>query len=230
MFKAMANFASAKPCSPFKEHAMKSAQNIMKPGDVSLGLAHHFAGAFGRAGGTAEMLQQAADNRSVMQQIVELLRPTTDDANPRFTTSFFFHTRPGLWVSDDFTSRITLAYPNLIVRRGLVGIESFDLTNNLLDKTILARSEMGGEENVRKHAFTPDQICDLMTLQPEGSAGKLLTNGFANLFYVVGKDEVLFVLFVGWDADNRRWRVVAWKLGENGIWHAGCRVFRNTQV
>lgn len=57
-----------------------SAQQNMKAGDVSLGLTHHFIGAFGRAGGTPEMLQQAADNRSLMRQLVELFHPAVSTA------------------------------------------------------------------------------------------------------------------------------------------------------
>ena len=210
---------------------MKSAQN-MKPGDVSLGLAHHFIGAFGRAGGTAEMLQQAADDRSLMQKIVEVFQPTVlaSAIAATFLTANYFVTRTGLWVDSNFTSRITSAYNDPIVQRGLDGIESFDLMNNSSDKVILARSEMGGEENVRKYAFTPDQIAAMIDLQPEGAAGKLLTNGYANLFYVVGGGGVLFVVGVLWFAGARRWRVSAWELGEYGVWHAGSRVFRNTQV
>jgi len=46
---------------------MKNSAQNMKPGDVPLGLSRHFIGAFGRAGGTSKMLQQAADNRQLMQ-------------------------------------------------------------------------------------------------------------------------------------------------------------------
>lgn len=44
----------------------------MKLGDVSLGLSSHFIGSFGRAGGTAKMLQKAADIPSLMKQVVAL--------------------------------------------------------------------------------------------------------------------------------------------------------------
>lgn len=207
-----------------------SAQNMVKPGDVSLGLTHHFIGAFGRAGGTPEMLQQAADDRLLMQKLVGLFQPTVlaSAIAATFVTSAYFVTRPGLWVSDDFASRITSAYPKALIHRGLEGVESFDLANVSYDHQIIARSEIGGEENMRKHAFTPDQIAALIDLQPEGSPGKLLSNGYANLFYVVGKSEVLFVVSVYWTTGGREWSVSAWELGENGRWNAGFRVFRNT--
>ncbi len=147
-----------------------------------------------------------------------------------FVTASYFVTKPGLWVHSDFTSRITAAYPEALVPRGLDGVESFDLSTASYDREILTRPEMGGEENVRKHAFTPDQVADLINLQPEGAEGKLLTNGYANLFYVVGKDGVLFVVRVHWSAGGRRWGVDAWGLDGRGHWGAGYRVFRNTQT
>ena len=204
----------------------------MKPGDVSLGLSHHFIGAFGRAGGTAAMLQRAADDRLLMQKLVRIFQPTVlaTAIAATFLTSDYFVTRPGLLVSDDFKSRITSAYPDPMVLRGLERIESFDLTKDSSDEAILARPEMGGIENVRKHAFSPDQIAALIDLQPEGKAGELITNGYANLFYVVGRGGKLFVVCVDWRASCREWGVLAWKLDEFGHWCAGRRVFRNTRV
>lgn len=84
-----------------------------------------------------------------------------------FVTSAYFVTRSGLWVDSDFTSRITQAYPEALVPRGLDGVESFDLTKNLPDKTILGLPEMGGGENVRKHAFSIDQIADRSPFSPK---------------------------------------------------------------
>ena len=211
---------------------MKNSAQNMKPGDVSLGLSHHFIGAFGRAGGTPEMLQLVADNRPLMQKFVALVQPTVlaTAITATFVTSVYFVTRPGLWVSDDFPSLITATYPEALVPRGLDGVESFDLTNNSSDKTILGRPEMGGEESVRKHAFTPDQVAEFIDLQPEGVAGRLLTNGYSNLFYIVGAGGKLFVVYVSWCADSREWFVRAWRRGEDGRWLAGSRVFRNNQV
>ena len=209
-----------------------SAQQNMKAGDVSLGLTYHFIGAFGRAGGTPEMLQQIADDQTLMQKFVGLFQPTVLAAaiGATFVTSSYFITRPELWVSEDFQSRITFAYPEALVPRGLEEVESFDLTNESSDKAILARPEMGGEEEVRKHAFTPDQIADLIDLQLRGLEGKLLTNSGANLFYVFGKNYELFVVSIDWDAGRSRWDLYAWRLGEFGGWGAGCRVLRNTQA
>ena len=212
---------------------MKNSAQKMKPGDVSLGLSHHFIGAFGRAGGTAAMLQRAADDRALMQRLVGLFQQTAlvTAIAATFLTSDYFVIRPGLWVSNDFTSRITAAYPEVLVPRGLDGVESFDLTKVSWssDYEILNRSEMGGEVNVRKHAVSPDQVAALIDLQPEGVSGRLLRNGGVNLFYMVGKNHDLSVVSVRWDADSHLWIVGAWDCDVLGSWATGTRVFYNAQ-
>ncbi len=131
-----------------------------------------------------------------------------------------------LWVSDEFRQRITSAYVEPVVHRGLAGVTSFDLKSNTFDTKIIA--EMGGEAEVRKRAFTPDQIAELRDKQLSGEAGQLLTNGVWNLFHVVGVGGALFVVSLRWDSGVRSWWADAWNLGEGGGWHAGGRVFRNT--
>jgi len=209
---------------------MKDSAQKMKAGDVSLGRCGHFIGAFGRAGGPAEMLQLASDDRTLMQKFVGLFQPTVlaTAIAATFLTGKYFTTRSGLWVSSDFRSKITSAYPEALVPQGLGGVESFNLESNSYDRDIIVR--MNGEGEVRKHAFTPDQVAGLIDLQKNGESGRLLANGYSNLFYMVGKNAGLFVVNVAWYADDRKWGVYAWKLGEVGGWYAGDRVFRNTRV
>ncbi len=182
-----------------------------------------------------ELLRQIADGgitREHLQAFLERRNPFAEaEASPAtFLTADYFVTRSGLWESGDFVSRVTAAYPEALVPRGLDGVECFDLTKHSSAKTILTRPKMGGEENVRKHAFTPDQVAALIDLQLNGEAGKLLTNGCSNLLYVVGANGVLFVVRVYWDADNRKWEVDALRLDEGGRWLEGDRVFRNTRT
>ena len=49
---------------------MTNRAQIWKPGDFSLGQVHEFMAAFGRAGGTPELLQLAIENKEKMRQIV----------------------------------------------------------------------------------------------------------------------------------------------------------------
>ncbi|MFZ2151588.1 MAG: hypothetical protein WAV09_00585 [Minisyncoccia bacterium] len=167
-----------------------------------------------------------------MQAFLERRNPFTEtEASPAtFLTGDYFVSRHGrLWVSNEFVPRIISAYPEALVPRGLEGIESFDLTRDWSDKTIIDRFEMGGEENVRKHAFKPDQIAELIDRQPNGEPGRLLSNAGDNLFYVVGAGGVLFVVSVR-RVGRCRWDVNAWRCSERGIWIAGGRVFRNTRT
>lgn len=81
-----------------------------------------------------------------------------------FLTSKYFFTRPGLYVSDDFTSRITSAYPEALVPRRLDKIESFDLEQGSLDTTILARPEMGVCVST---PLPPTKLLDLLIFNQE---------------------------------------------------------------
>jgi hypothetical protein len=143
-----------------------------------------------------------------------------------FNASKYFVTRQGLWVSSDFTSRILPAYINPMTKRGLDGVNSVDLPRNMYDSEIITEY-LGGEEQARKNAFTLDQIAELVDGQRNGEAGVLLNNGYANIFYVVGKDGVLFAVPVRWRSPDRQWRVDAYELDGHGDWIAGSRLFRN---
>ena len=145
-----------------------------------------------------------------------------------FVTTTYWVIDPAckLWVSSEFTQRITTAYPDPILHRGLEGVTHFPSKSS--DNKNIA--EMGGMEEVRKHAFTPDQIADLRDKQMSGEEGQLLTNGYWNLFYVIGKGGVLFVVGLYWDRDDGEWHADAWLLVENDFWNSDYRVFRNTLV
>ena len=181
-----------------------------------------------------DLFRQIADGGITnlhMQAFLERRNPFGESmaTHATFSTTKYFTTRPGLEVSDEFTHKIVRFYPNLINHRGFEGIKSFNLRMASCDSEIIARYEMGGEENVYKHAFTPDQVADLINLRSNGMAGILLNNGHANLFYVVA-DEALSVVSVYWHAFVLRWEVSAWGLGERCCWNPGDRVFRNTRT
>ncbi len=143
-----------------------------------------------------------------------------------FATSTYWKTDPEqkLCLSDEFAERIVRAYSNPIPHRELEGVTHFQSESS--DNKNIAK--MGGVEEVRKHAFTPDQIADLRDKQMNGEEGQLLTNGYLNLFYVIGKDGVLFVVSLRWRGVGREWFARAWRLGEFGNWDSDRRVFRNT--
>jgi hypothetical protein len=144
-----------------------------------------------------------------------------------FLTASYFVTNSEkkIWVSDEFTQRITSAYPHSIKVRGFQRVSDFQSESR--DAKNIA--EMGGEAEVRKHAFTPDQIARLIDLQPNGKEGQLLNGGYVNLFYVIGEGGAIFVVSVHWeDSDHFGWNVDAWVLHEEGRWGSASRVFYNT--
>jgi hypothetical protein len=67
----------------------------------------------------------------------------------------------------------------------------------------------------------------LIKNQWDGKAGIMLNNGFVNIFYVIGKNNQLFAVRVGWSSDGREWYVFDFKLDEFGGWGQGNRVFSN---
>lgn len=93
-----------------------------------------------------------------------------------------------------------------------------DLTKCSLDEEILR--DLGGAD---KAEVTLAGIYELMKLQPNGEDGALLTNGYANIFYVNCDDGVLRAVSVDWNGDG--WDVDADRVGDELRWNAGHRVF-----
>ncbi|MBP6975318.1 MAG: hypothetical protein KBB51_00650, partial [Candidatus Moranbacteria bacterium] len=69
-----------------------------------------------------------------------------------------------------------------------------------------------------------EDIAGLIEAQPGGKSGFLLNNGYANIFYVEGKNGEVFAVRVGWRSVDREWSVGGWGLGERGDWDAGRQV------
>lgn len=108
----------------------------------------------------------------------------------------------------DFTSWFTGKVEEDVPTGDLV---SFTLTQSAYDNEIIA--DLGGEEKVET---TLGEIWWLMQRQANGEDGALLTNGYANIFYVRDNTGMLRAVGVywgddGWDAhayvlDGYRWR------------------------
>lgn len=127
----------------------------------------------------------------------------------------FFRTGPGLYVWDDFRSRIVAQ------AKPTVAGTAFELNNALLTKNM-------SDEEIEKalpkgHLFDESALCaiiaSMISEQPNGKEGKLLNNGYANLFYTSS-----CVVGVDWHADYRKWSVFTWERDGNG-WGAGVQVF-----
>lgn len=141
-----------------------------------------------------------------------------------FIFNNFFKDQPGLYVWN--MQRISPAYPNLIPYKSIENLKpAFELAQNMSDTEIIKK--LGGKEEVRKTAITMDQIEQLIKAQWGGKAGIILNNGYANIFYVIGRNNELFAVNVNWSSGLDRWRVLAYELDEGGDWSSGDQVFSN---
>ncbi|HLD86008.1 MAG TPA: hypothetical protein VJA28_00985 [Patescibacteria group bacterium] len=59
----------------------------------------------------------------------------------------------------------------------------------------------------RKHKTALAHLWELLKAQPKGEAGVLLTNGYANIFYIRNTDNILWAVRVRWGGDG--WYVCA---------------------
>lgn len=140
-----------------------------------------------------------------------------DPFNPRE----FYTTRKGLYVWPGFAGRVLPAVGDEVCLAEEINLSPFTLTEHAADAVI--------RENLpESHVFEADELCaigrHLIEGQPNGKEGHLLSNGYANLFYVKGKSDQVFVVDFNWYAVDREWDVHAWGLAGR-TWPAGCRVF-----
>lgn len=126
----------------------------------------------------------------------------------------FFNTRTGLYVWEGFKTRIVSKAEKS--KAQTYTLASFDLVRTSKDEEI---EEALGE----KHFFSETDVCaiiaELIAAQPKGKKGKMITTGYANLFYTGS-----FVVRVGWNAGGGEWLVVTWDRDDDG-WSSGNRVF-----
>jgi hypothetical protein len=85
--------------------------------------------------------------------------------------------------------------------------------------------ELGGEA---KAETTLSEMWDLMLKQAKGEKGDLLTNGYANIFYIRDSAGVLRLVRVCWYDDG--WYVSAFSVEYPFWWHVGDQVFSRNSV
>ena len=127
----------------------------------------------------------------------------------------FYRTRSGLYVWDDFRTRVVAkAKPS---EAGTTHkIASAELMRDLSDEKIEAGLPVNHLFDERAVSAI---IAGLIAMQPNGEEGALIANGYANLFYVGS-----YVVDVHWYADDREWYVGTCDRDDDG-WFTGNRVF-----
>jgi hypothetical protein len=170
---------------------------------------------------TLNILKQLSSRYPVLAE-TRLLKPVRKSTVPARTKPFnaaaFYQTGPGLYVYDTFADRLDLnARQTVDSAPERPYVASLLIKENAYDKDI--RKELP-----ETHLSTLEDIAGLIEAQPNGKSGFLLSNGWANIFYVEGKNGEVFAVFVLWSSDNRRWCVGGWKLDGDGYWRSGCQV------
>lgn len=98
------------------------------------------------------------------------------------------------------------------------------LLRRSVDKLIIAN--LGCEVESES---TLSEMFGCMELQPDGKEGVLLTNGYANIFYIRDSAGVLWAVYCYWHDDG--WGVNAYSVESPSDWRAGRQVFsRNPSV
>jgi len=91
------------------------------------------------------------------------------------------------------------------------------------DRSIIA--DLGGEV---KAEVTLSELFYLMKIQGKGEEGILLTNGYANVFYVKDTACVLRAVHVHWHGGG--WHVIADSVEAQDVWSEGRQVFSRSSV
>ena len=149
-----------------------------------------------------------------------LLKPVAQATVPARTkpvsVAEFYQTGSGLYVYDTFAERLDVNARQVVDSAPERSYVASLLKANAYDKDI--------RKELEDHLSTLEDIAGLIEAQPGGKSGFLLNNGYANIFYVEGKNGEVFAVRVRWLSGDRRWRVRGWRLGEGGGWRAGNRV------
>lgn len=150
-----------------------------------------------------------------------LLKPVAQAIIPARTRSFnaseFYRTSPGLYVDDTFADRLDLKVMQTVDSAPERPYVASLLKANAYEKDI--RKELP-----ETHLSTFEDIAYFIEVQSNGQSGLLLNNGHSNIFYVEGKEGVVFVVSVLWLSDYSEWFVHVWSLDEFGYWGADSHV------
>ncbi|TSC52233.1 MAG: hypothetical protein LiPW41_444 [Parcubacteria group bacterium LiPW_41] len=129
-----------------------------------------------------------------------------------FTTSI----NPRYFIWENFQKRMLNKASDLIPEfKGV--LKSMRLTKSIKDYEILAEI---GESNI----FSIDEACAIFKAlterQPNGEAGDLLNDRYANIIYVRLDEETVVPSFVCWDSSDCKWRLAAFSFDDRS-WDAG---------
>ena len=135
----------------------------------------------------------------------------------------YWQTREGLYVYPTFSERI-LPYAKEDATSEIRDVDFIDLSENMCDSEIIAKY-FDDIKEAKRNAFTLNQVQSFLDKQWTGGNGSLLMNCSPNIFYIIGKDDILVTLRVVWYGDE--WYVRNRTLDGPDYWGASSRFFRN---
>ncbi|MDO8495220.1 MAG: hypothetical protein Q7S32_01675 [bacterium] len=187
----------------------------MKYGELNLGQIEAIVNKLGGMDGVQRLL-----SGELVFKAVELLRQiatVSSSAITKFVAKDVFTTKNKsvkiYFVGDNFKK--------VMLDKVESGIEATTLIVSKLEKASLdvpILSELGDRAET-----TLGQLYGLLMAQPNGEAGSLLTNGYANIFYIRGIDGNLWAVVADWSSGSG-WDVSAHSIGFPRRWSAGHQV------
>ena len=230
-------------CDKIRKDSHRKA-GMSNRNEFSLGLGAKFFGQFADQGGTPDEANTLSENPTMMREVIAVVRGLGQIAIAKILQSV----KRGIEISaltEPFAvakhfvrnisneaevkisylgSNFTSWFLNQVVPAHVAGkLDSARLTENSRDDRIMA--EIGAD----KCETTLDAIYDLLKRQAKGEPGELLTNGYANIFYVRDSAGELRAVDVRWYGDG--WGVRAYSVANPSEWGEGNQVFsRNSSV
>ena len=159
-------------------------------------------------------------------QVLQFVKSVTLSAIPLFDVGAHFMVTPEKerkhaelvirWLGDN-AQRLVKGSVEPEVAQAFLRIHS--LTKASVDGSIIA--ELGGEEVI---LTTWGQMREMMRRQSRGQPGDLLTNGYANVFYIRQANGEVWAVRCYWYPDYGDWDVAAYPVTRPFEWYAGRRV------
>ena len=162
-------------------------------------------------------IQSRTNGEPTEERTYSVLKPVQLAPNPFKADDTFFNKKSGVKMVEHgsnfiswFTGKVEEDAPE-----GM--LVPFTLAQNAYDSEII--KDLGGEEAAE---VTLAEIWRLMERQANGGEGVLLSNGWANIFYVRDREGVLRAVYVFWVGGG--WSVDAFAL-DDYRWYDDGRVF-----
>ncbi len=172
---------------------------------------------------TVALFVSAVKNRAriIVNKLLEFVTQVRADAVKQFIAADHFkagQTINGVKYHSSFGDNFNLHFlPKIEENVQAVDLQVHRLLRNSKDLGI--RTEIGEDKEETNLAH----LHHLLTLQGNGEKGVLLTNGYANIFYIRDMDGNLWAVGASWDDGG--WDLGAYSVEYPNDWDAGRQVF-----